>query len=144
MANIIRSITAREILDSRGNPTVEAKVVLENGIIGAVVIALLFFAVLYKQKQTECLIEAAKFMPATVVAPEAQMGSCAITIIGLLERFPHDDAVAPGGACAHQTTQSECEIWLRGSTNFWQCGEMSFQPSMTCDDIGAWQMKFML
>jgi enolase len=34
MANIIRSITAREILDSRGNPTVEAKVVLENGIIG--------------------------------------------------------------------------------------------------------------
>lgn len=30
----IKSISAREILDSRGNPTVEAKVVLENGIIG--------------------------------------------------------------------------------------------------------------
>lgn len=28
----IRTITAREIIDSRGNPTVEAKVVLENGI----------------------------------------------------------------------------------------------------------------
>lgn len=28
----IRQITAREILDSRGNPTVEAKVILENGI----------------------------------------------------------------------------------------------------------------
>ena len=30
----IKQITAREILDSRGNPTVEAKVVLENGMIG--------------------------------------------------------------------------------------------------------------
>ncbi len=30
----IKQIVAREILDSRGNPTVEAKVVLENGIIG--------------------------------------------------------------------------------------------------------------
>lgn len=30
----IRKITAREILDSRGNPTVEATVVLENGAIG--------------------------------------------------------------------------------------------------------------
>ncbi len=30
----IKQIQAREILDSRGNPTVEAKVVLENGIIG--------------------------------------------------------------------------------------------------------------
>lgn len=30
----IKNITAREILDSRGNPTVEAKVVLENGIVG--------------------------------------------------------------------------------------------------------------
>jgi len=30
----IKNITAREILDSRGNPTVEAKVVLENGSIG--------------------------------------------------------------------------------------------------------------
>src|SRR3989339_1751995 len=28
----IQKISAREILDSRGNPTVEAKVVLENGI----------------------------------------------------------------------------------------------------------------
>src|SRR3989344_8231314 len=28
----IKQIVAREILDSRGNPTVEAKVVLENGI----------------------------------------------------------------------------------------------------------------
>ncbi|PIT88687.1 MAG: phosphopyruvate hydratase [Candidatus Magasanikbacteria bacterium CG10_big_fil_rev_8_21_14_0_10_36_32] len=30
----IKKVTAREILDSRGNPTVEAKVILENGIIG--------------------------------------------------------------------------------------------------------------
>ncbi len=30
----ISTITAREVLDSRGNPTVEAKVVLENGIFG--------------------------------------------------------------------------------------------------------------
>ena len=30
----IKSITAREILDSRGNPTVEADVVLESGEIG--------------------------------------------------------------------------------------------------------------
>ncbi len=30
----IKQIIAREILDSRGNPTVEAKVILENGIIG--------------------------------------------------------------------------------------------------------------
>src|SRR6185436_8008895 len=30
----IRSIHAREILDSRGNPTVEADVVLENGVMG--------------------------------------------------------------------------------------------------------------
>ncbi len=30
----IKTISAREILDSRGNPTVEAKVVLENGILG--------------------------------------------------------------------------------------------------------------
>ncbi|EKD43744.1 MAG: hypothetical protein ACD_72C00144G0001 [uncultured bacterium] len=30
----IKQIVAREILDSRGNPTVEAKVVLENGMIG--------------------------------------------------------------------------------------------------------------
>lgn len=30
----IKQITAREILDSRGNPTVEAKVYLENGVVG--------------------------------------------------------------------------------------------------------------
>lgn len=30
----IKSISAREVLDSRGNPTVEAKVVLENGVVG--------------------------------------------------------------------------------------------------------------
>ena len=30
----IRSVIAREILDSRGNPTVEVDVVLENGIVG--------------------------------------------------------------------------------------------------------------
>jgi enolase len=30
----IRSVVAREILDSRGNPTVEVDVVLENGIVG--------------------------------------------------------------------------------------------------------------
>jgi enolase len=34
MANRIRSIVAREILDSRGNPTVEADVILDNGTIG--------------------------------------------------------------------------------------------------------------
>ena len=30
----IKSILAREILDSRGNPTVEADVTLENGTVG--------------------------------------------------------------------------------------------------------------
>ena len=30
----IRSITAREIIDSRGNPTIEADVLLENGAVG--------------------------------------------------------------------------------------------------------------
>ena len=34
MTGTIRSVIAREILDSRGNPTVEAEVVLENGIRG--------------------------------------------------------------------------------------------------------------
>ena len=34
MSNKIKSITAREIIDSRGNPTVEAKVILESGAIG--------------------------------------------------------------------------------------------------------------
>ena len=31
----IKQIIAREILDSRGNPTVEAKVILENGLVGS-------------------------------------------------------------------------------------------------------------
>jgi len=30
----IKDIKAREILDSRGNPTVEVDVILENGILG--------------------------------------------------------------------------------------------------------------
>ena len=30
----IKRIVGREVLDSRGNPTVEAKVYLENGLIG--------------------------------------------------------------------------------------------------------------
>ncbi|MDE2589202.1 MAG: hypothetical protein KGL95_06010, partial [Patescibacteria group bacterium] len=30
----IKHITARQILDSRGNPTVEADVILENGVMG--------------------------------------------------------------------------------------------------------------
>ncbi len=34
MDTVIKDITAREILDSRGNPTVEAKVILQNGKIG--------------------------------------------------------------------------------------------------------------
>ena len=32
----IKDVIGREILDSRGNPTVEVDVVLENGIIGEV------------------------------------------------------------------------------------------------------------
>ena len=32
--NIIQNIIGREILDSRGNPTVEVEVTLESGIIG--------------------------------------------------------------------------------------------------------------
>lgn len=32
MKNIIKKITARQILDSRGNPTIEAEVITENGI----------------------------------------------------------------------------------------------------------------
>ena len=31
---LIRNIVGREILDSRGNPTVEVDVVLENGVVG--------------------------------------------------------------------------------------------------------------
>lgn len=34
MAHTISSITARQILDSRGNPTIEADVVLESGVMG--------------------------------------------------------------------------------------------------------------
>ena len=30
----IKNVKAREILDSRGNPTVEVDVILENGIVG--------------------------------------------------------------------------------------------------------------
>jgi len=32
--NRIKKIVAREILDSRGNPTVEVDVVLESGVVG--------------------------------------------------------------------------------------------------------------
>ncbi len=35
---IIKKIKAREVLDSRGNPTVEADVVLENGLIGRAIV----------------------------------------------------------------------------------------------------------
>lgn len=34
MSTSIKKIHAREILDSRGNPTVEAEVTLENGVVG--------------------------------------------------------------------------------------------------------------
>src|SRR5512147_192332 len=34
MSTIIENIVAREILDSRGNPTIECDVILENGILG--------------------------------------------------------------------------------------------------------------
>ena len=39
----IKSITGREILDSRGNPTVEVEVRLESGIMGACVCTLRSF-----------------------------------------------------------------------------------------------------
>ncbi|MEY2723614.1 MAG: hypothetical protein RIR93_430 [Actinomycetota bacterium] len=32
--SVIKEVKAREILDSRGNPTVEVEVVLDNGFIG--------------------------------------------------------------------------------------------------------------
>src|SRR5436190_65430 len=35
----IKKVTAREILDSRGNPTVEAEVVLESGVVAAAAVA---------------------------------------------------------------------------------------------------------
>ena len=34
MKTKIRSVTAREVIDSRGNPTLEADVVLESGAVG--------------------------------------------------------------------------------------------------------------
>src|SRR5258705_280022 len=34
MSNTVQNILAREILDSRGNPTVEVDVILDNGIVG--------------------------------------------------------------------------------------------------------------
>ena len=34
MSTVISDIFAREILDSRGNPTIEVDVVLENGVVG--------------------------------------------------------------------------------------------------------------
>ena len=34
----IFDIKAREVLDSRGNPTVEADVILENGIVGRAIV----------------------------------------------------------------------------------------------------------
>ena len=34
MSSIIKEVIGREILDSRGNPTVEVDVILENGIMG--------------------------------------------------------------------------------------------------------------
>ncbi|MFA5039669.1 MAG: phosphopyruvate hydratase [Candidatus Omnitrophota bacterium] len=36
--SVIKNVTAREVLDSRGNPTVEADVVLESGIIGRAIV----------------------------------------------------------------------------------------------------------
>ncbi|HMQ95864.1 MAG TPA: phosphopyruvate hydratase [Candidatus Saccharibacteria bacterium] len=38
MSTIIQSITARQVLDSRGNPTVEADVVLEGGVMGRAIV----------------------------------------------------------------------------------------------------------
>ena len=35
---IIQTIKAREVLDSRGNPTVEADVILKNGVIGSAIV----------------------------------------------------------------------------------------------------------
>jgi len=34
----IQQIKAREVLDSRGNPTVEADVILDNGIMGSAMV----------------------------------------------------------------------------------------------------------
>ncbi|MFN5342631.1 MAG: phosphopyruvate hydratase, partial [Roseiflexaceae bacterium] len=38
MSTRIRSIVAREVLDSRGNPTLEADVRLENGALGRAIV----------------------------------------------------------------------------------------------------------
>jgi enolase len=36
--SVIKDVIAREVLDSRGNPTVEADVILENGIVGRAIV----------------------------------------------------------------------------------------------------------
>ena len=38
MKTKIRSVTAREVIDSRGNPTLEADVVLESGAVGSAMV----------------------------------------------------------------------------------------------------------
>ena len=35
---LIKDIKAREVIDSRGNPTVEADVILENGVMGRAIV----------------------------------------------------------------------------------------------------------
>ena len=37
---VLDTIVAREVLDSRGNPTVEAEVMLENGAMGRAIVPL--------------------------------------------------------------------------------------------------------
>ena len=34
----IKNVTGREVLDSRGNPTVEVEVILESGILGRAIV----------------------------------------------------------------------------------------------------------
>ena len=38
MKTSIRKITAREVIDSRGNPTLEADVILEGGVMGSAMV----------------------------------------------------------------------------------------------------------
>jgi enolase len=38
MATKIKSIKARQVIDSRGNPTVEAEIILENGVMGRAIV----------------------------------------------------------------------------------------------------------
>ena len=38
MKTKIRSVTAREVIDSRGNPTLEADVILEGGAMGSAMV----------------------------------------------------------------------------------------------------------